>query len=132
MTKSAKPKPASRVIRKVTVLDGYYASADWDSFCFDRCPHPAIHSARYPNMPAKLDAKAPRRFGPEKCPRIYAEDLLPRTQSDASFGRWRVTVEFEPRRMPARDQKALTEMTRRQHAAVRAAEAKRKKDPTSE
>ena len=61
-------KPAARILRKTTVLDGYYASWDWDSFCFDRCPHPSIHGNRRNGGPG---------VAPEEGHRVYPDHLLP-------------------------------------------------------
>jgi hypothetical protein len=60
-------RSAVRAIRKTTVLDGYYASGDWGSFCFDLCPRPSIHGDRKdgPGVASKEDH------------RVYPEHLLP-------------------------------------------------------
>jgi hypothetical protein len=118
----ARSKPPSRVLRKTTVLDGHYASWDWDSFCFDRCPHPSIHGNRRNGGPG---------VAPEEGHRVYPDHLLPMNPNRgkwakrAPYGRWRVTVEFEPHQRPAKDRRDMEEMMRRDHAARLAAEAKR-------
>ena len=62
----------SRII-KSTTLEGYYATGDMGTFCFDLYPTPNANTKE----------------------RVYPEHLIPKG-TDGKRGRWTITVEFEP------------------------------------
>lgn len=76
-------RPLERGLRlkKVTVLDGHYASGDHECFCFDKLDGPFAYEGTTEERIAAQDAN-----------RVYPHSLLPR---GANYGRWRITVEFE-------------------------------------
>lgn len=84
-------------LTKTTVLDGHYASADYECFVFDRHRGPEEHSATYrawlrtnPNP----SEDPPDDVMDESC-RVYPGALIPKG-SDRRKGRWTITIEFEP------------------------------------
>ena len=70
-------------LKKVTELDGYYATGDWEAFVFDRHPGPIEHRAD----PSTKDTW-------DEC-RVYPNELLPEG-TEGRKGRWTITIEFEP------------------------------------
>lgn len=66
---------------KVTELEGFYASGDFECFCFDRVESP-------------WDDKRGWEIQGEQ--RVYPDYLIP-DGSRGKFGSWRITVEFAER-----------------------------------
>jgi hypothetical protein len=79
-------------ITKSTTLEGYYASGDYECFCFDRHDGPEEHRKAY-------GAKWNRGVADDEC-RVYPGDFLPEN-TDGKRGRWTITVEFEPYEDPS-------------------------------
>lgn len=97
-TELSRPPPEPEPTKKqVSILDGYYASGDQDSFVFDRCSDPRRHNRRWRGKYSELreSQHQPEPSGQIKACRVYPEVLLPPKSSDR-FGKWRVTVEFWP------------------------------------
>lgn len=88
----AEPSPA---FKKTTMLDGYYATADGDSFVFDRCPGPNTHRDKWRGRFGHPDCAqmSPEPRATARACRVYPEALLPLGAADLK-GKWRVTVEF--------------------------------------
>ncbi len=92
-------RPPSRARSKTTVLDGHYASGDFECFCFDRHESPEAHEAPYRAYWAKVqdgalhDDEDPPLID-ESC-RVYPYSLLPEGV-ERRKGRWTITITFEP------------------------------------
>jgi len=100
------PKPVS--LRKETILEGYFATGDYEAFCFDKHDGPAAHEEAIRPSEPKLDNLAEN--SPEErsafeawqawdkwagsC-RVYPHALLP-AGTHMKKGRWKITVEFDP------------------------------------
>lgn len=95
--------------RKVTELNGFYATHDHECFCFGRFAGPTEHHKYmeehhpFPQKPeegseevqqARSEALAAFQQAEDKL-RVYPGSLLP-PQADERKGRWRFTVEFWP------------------------------------
>jgi len=74
--------------RKTTVLDGYYFREEVDSLVFDRRPDWRDRDARQPDD-VSIDLYA-----------LVPVDLFRRGRHHPPYGRWRIVIEFEPRRVP--------------------------------
>jgi hypothetical protein len=87
--------PEQSPVVKTTVLDGYYASGDHECFCFDRWDGPDAYYAAFP------DSMDERRWRMMDENRVYPDHLLPdELRFNHPFGRWTITVEFEPLQEP--------------------------------
>lgn len=75
---------------KITILDGHYASGDWECFCFDTHIGPLVHE----NM-LRRGADGDGSDDPEPDCRTYPTALIP-DEARGRKGRWTITVEFEP------------------------------------
>lgn len=64
---------------KTTILEGYYATGDYEAFCFDQCRGPSDHYEHGSHE--------------DSC-RSYPDSMLPVEMG--SYGRWTVTISFEP------------------------------------
>ena len=97
------------IMKKVTELEGYYATNDFESFCFDkhRGPyehHRALESTeeflRWFNLTLEeeekllAEGKELPTYDPDQC-RVYTSDLLPKRHRHQK-GNWKITVEFTP------------------------------------
>lgn len=87
---------AAREVR-VTVLDGYYASGDYECFCFDRLDGPDEYHERWPDF-----EQVAERCAAHDANRVYPNGLLPK---GARYGRWTITVEYEP--LPAPEGRSI-------------------------
>lgn len=79
------PPPPEKIV-KVTVLDGYCESGDYECFCFDKRTWPE----RQREDTDDIEQRVARN---DEC-RVYPNALLPET--DHKRGRWVITVEFTP------------------------------------
>jgi len=87
------PKPVS--LRKETILEGYFATGDYEAFCFDKHDGPATHeNAVRPSEPDEHGAWLAWAKWSESC-RVYPRTFLPEG-TYGKKGRWRITVEFDP------------------------------------
>lgn len=94
---------SDKALTKTTVLDGYYATGDFECFCFDKHDGPTEHDeAAAPLWKAWSDANE-RGAGeeelnaipiPDDC-REYPDNLLP-DGTEHRKGKWTITVVFEP------------------------------------
>ena len=90
---------------KTTKLDGYYASGDYESFCWDKCNSPAEHHTKWSDINRKK-----RKVGIDKwlcmedasrC-RAYIDDMIPESalkmynKDEGVKGNWEITVKFTP------------------------------------
>lgn len=80
-------------ITKSTYLEGYYATGDYQCFCFDTHKGPSEHRAAQANLPEDRDR--------DEC-RTYPGDLLDKEMMGRR-GRWTINVEFEPYEEPAKN-----------------------------
>lgn len=67
--------------RRVTVLEGVYATGDFECFCFDKVDDPSGDERHHHEQNAQ---------------RVYPNSLLP-AGTYSVLGDWRITVEFVPR-----------------------------------
>ncbi|MBI5487101.1 MAG: hypothetical protein HY905_07190 [Deltaproteobacteria bacterium] len=74
--------------RKTTVLDGYYFREDVDSLVFDR------HAEGVDSRERQADDVPVDLYG------LVPVDLFRRGRHHPPYGRWRIVIEFEPRRVP--------------------------------
>lgn len=68
-------------ITKSTTLEGYYATGDYECFCFDTHKGPEEH-------------RKVTKGSHTEC-RVYPDELVPEG-TRGKLGRWTITVEFEP------------------------------------
>lgn len=85
-------------VTKTTVLDGYYASGDYECFCFDKWDGPEAYSQAFPYSPDRDLEQTDKEIAAQDANRVYPDDLVP---DGAHYGRWTITVEFEPLPEPA-------------------------------
>lgn len=83
---------------KTTVLDGYFATGDWEAFCFDKHKGPDEHFAarhEFDHLKSALDVDEPLDDPTirNSC-RVYPDELLP--EAPHAKGRWTITIKFEP------------------------------------
>lgn len=98
MPKTTRPK------MRTTVLEGYYRSGDHECFCFDTHDGPEAHrEARFSeagltpyDADNDFDAEMKVYATFDDC-RVYPDDFLP----EGHYGRWTITVAFEPMDEPA-------------------------------
>lgn len=74
-------------VTKSTTLEGYFATGDYECFCFD------VHNG--PEEHRKAHAGKYEQGEPCDDCRTYPGDLIPEG-TQGKKGRWTITVEFEP------------------------------------
>jgi hypothetical protein len=76
-------------LSKTTILDGHYATGDYECFCFDTHSGPEDHLAMQTRAAdGEFDDE------PYQSCRTYPQELLP--VGAEGKGRWTITIEFEP------------------------------------
>jgi len=82
--------PMAKSITKSTTLEGFYATDDFETFCFDRHEGPVQHHKVIDA--AEHSGRSVQNLN--EC-RVYPESLLP-PETRGKQGRWTITIEFEP------------------------------------
>lgn len=80
---------------RTTVLEGYYATGDWESFCFDKHDGPESHS-EWRKTSGEWRKTSELDEDLENSCRVYPDDLLPNTEGTLRKGRWTITITFVP------------------------------------
>lgn len=86
-------------VSKTTVLDGYYATGDYEAFCFDTHEGPREHNTATEKAREAWYEDSENRPDPDAC-RVYPDNLLPEVDRDAGrpFGKWSISVTFTPKK----------------------------------